>query len=126
MSTAAPHESTSSWTTPPSTAARRPAIRHDTDQQYASEAFQDKLRFLGAESRPSFVRSPEGNGCAERFIRTLKKQRLWVRTFATEEELRLALLQWAYRYNEHWLLECHNYLTLSQARRELMQLKQAA
>jgi hypothetical protein len=30
------------------------------------------LRFLGMESSPSFVREPEGNGCAERFIRPLK------------------------------------------------------
>ncbi|AEI66326.1 IS3 family transposase [Corallococcus macrosporus] len=68
----------------------------------------------------SFVRSPAGNGCAERFIRTLKEQLLWVRTFATVEELRMALLEWAYRYNEHWLLARHDFLSPSQARRELM------
>ena len=33
----------------------------------------------------------EGNGCAERFIRTLKENLLWVRTFDTVEELRQAL-----------------------------------
>ena len=47
------------------------------------------------------------------------------RTFATVEELRQALLDWAQRYNEHWLLECHNVLSPRQARRELMQSKQA-
>ncbi|WP_163988899.1 integrase core domain-containing protein [Pyxidicoccus caerfyrddinensis] len=78
------------------------SIRHDNGSQYTSDAFQDELRFLGAESSPPFVRSPEGNGCAERFIRTLKEQLLWRRTFATVEELRLALLEWAHRYNEHW------------------------
>jgi hypothetical protein len=36
-----------------------------------------------------------------------------------------ALLEWAHRYNEHWLLERHNFLSPSQARRELMQ-KQAS
>ncbi|WP_434349117.1 hypothetical protein ACN6A1_14490 [Myxococcus virescens] len=60
-----------------------------------------------------------------RFIRTIKEQLLWVRTFATVEELRLALLEWAYPYNEHWLLERHDFLSPSQARREL-RLKQAA
>ena len=30
---------------------------------------------------PAFVRAPEGNGRAERFIRTLKENLLWVRTF---------------------------------------------
>jgi hypothetical protein len=50
---------------------------------------------------------------------------LWVRTFATVEDLRLALLEWARRYNEYGLLERHDFLSPSQARRELMQ-KQAA
>ncbi len=48
--------------------------------------------FLGITSSRAFVRAPEGNGCAERFIRTLKEQVPWVRTFATVEELRQALL----------------------------------
>jgi hypothetical protein len=40
----------------------------------------------GHRSSPSFVREPEGNGVAERFIRTLKENLLWVRTFKTIEE----------------------------------------
>ena len=47
-----------------------------------------QLAFLGIESPPAFVRAPERNGCAERFIRTLKENLLWVRTFDTVEELR--------------------------------------
>jgi hypothetical protein len=43
-------------------------------------------------SPPAFVRAPEGNGCAERFIRTLKEQLLRVRNFHTVEDLRLTLL----------------------------------
>ena len=30
---------------------------------------------------PAFVRQPEGNGCIERFFRTLKEQLLWIRSF---------------------------------------------
>lgn len=41
-----------------------------------SDHFQDELHFLGVVSSPAFVREPEGNGCAERFIRTLKEQLL--------------------------------------------------
>ena len=49
-----------------------------------------------ARRRPSpaptrWIREPEGNGCAERFIRVLKENLLWVRRFDTLEELRLAL-----------------------------------
>jgi hypothetical protein len=34
---------------------------------------QEALTLLGITSSPAFVREPEGNGCAERFIRTLKE-----------------------------------------------------
>ncbi|NTX39350.1 hypothetical protein HUA78_33435 [Myxococcus sp. CA033] len=69
---------------------------------------------------------PEGSGCAERFIRPLKEHLLWVSIFSPVEYLRTALLEWAHRYNEHRLLERHNFLSPSQARRALPQLKQAA
>ena len=54
------------------------SVRHDHGSQYMSDAFQAELRFLGIESSPAFVRAPEGNGCAERFIRTLKENLLWM------------------------------------------------
>lgn len=103
------------------------AIRHDHGSQYMSDAFQEELRFLGATSSPAFVRAPEGNGCIERFFRTLKEQLLWVRTFKNVEELRLALLEWADRYNREWLIERHGFLTPDQARREFQgEAKRAA
>lgn len=48
-------------------------VRHDHGSQYLSDDFQAELRFLGITSSPAFVRAPEGNGIAERFIRTLKE-----------------------------------------------------
>jgi transposase InsO family protein len=95
-------------------------LRHDNGSQYLSDVFQNELRFLGIESSPSFVRAPEGNGCAERFIRTLKEQLLWVRTFRTIEELRQALLSFAQRYNHEWLVERHGHRTPTQVRREAL------
>ena len=85
--------------------------RHDHGSQYVSDYLQDELKFLGIESSPAFVREPEGNGVAERFIRTLKEQLLWVRTFETVEELRLALLEFKARYNREWLCERHSHHT---------------
>ena len=61
-------------------------LRHDHGSQYMSNDFQAEIAFLGMESSPAFVRQPEGNGCVERFIRTLKEQLLWVRTFRNVEE----------------------------------------
>jgi putative transposase len=87
--------------------ARGLALRHDHGSQYMADAFQEELRFLGIDSSPAFVGAPEGNGCAERFIRTLKESLLWVRTFDTVEELRQALLDFRKTYNAAWLIERH-------------------
>jgi putative transposase len=89
--------------------ARGLAVRHDHGSQYMAHDFQRELHFLGIESSPAFVRAPEGNGCAERFIRTLKENLLWVRTFATVEELRGALLAFRETYNTTWLVERHGF-----------------
>ena len=90
--------------------------RHDHGSQYVSDYFQDELTFLGITSSPAFVREPEGNGVAERFIRTLKEQLLWVRTFDTVEELRRALLEFKERYNRQWLCERHGHQKPAQVR----------
>jgi len=50
-------------------------------------------------SRSAFVREPEGDGCAKRFIRTPKQEMLWVQAFDAIEELRLALLVFYARHN---------------------------
>ena len=98
-------------------------LRHDHGSQYVSHDFQRELRFLGMESSPAFVREPEGNGCAERFIRTLKENLLWVRRFETVEELRLALQGFRETYNRTWIIERHGYKTPAQVRAD--QLDQA-
>lgn len=101
-------------------------VRHDHGSQYMSDDFQTELRFLGMTSSPAFVRAPEGNGVAERFIRTLKEQLLWVRTFQTVEDLRLALHDWLRLYNEQWLVERHGFRSPIQLRRDLLATPEAA
>ena len=96
--------------------ARGLALRHDHGSQYVSHHFQSEIRFLGIASSPAFVREPEGNGCAERFIRVLKENLLWVRRFDTVEELRLALQAFRQTYNRTWLIERHGYRTPAQVR----------
>lgn len=94
------------------------AVRHDHGPAYLAGDFQRELTFLGIQSSPSFVREPEGNGCAERFIRLLKENLLWVRTFATIEELRQALLEFQRTYNTQWILQRHGYRTPAQVRQQ--------
>ena len=81
---------------------------------------------FGIESSPSFVREPEGNGVAERFIRTLKENVLWVQSFETIEELRLALLVFKRTYNEQWMLAKYDYRSPAHVRRDLAGLDTAA
>ena len=92
------------------------AIRHDHGSAYLSDDFQRELAFLGMTSSPSFVREPEGNGVAERFVTTLKEQLLWIRHFATVAELVEALREFRRCYNREWLVERHGFRTPSQAR----------
>lgn len=101
-------------------------VRHDHGSQYMSRDFQREIRFLGADSSPAFVRAPEGNGCAERFIRTLKENLLWIRWFETIEELRLALLEFQRTYNETWIIQRHGYRTPAQVRQDQTTIMQTA
>jgi putative transposase len=98
--------------------AARLAIRHDHGSAYMSDDFQQERTFLGMTSSPSFVREPEGNGVAERFIRTLKENLLWVQHFATVADLVEALRQFKRRYDEQWLIERHGFCTPGQDRYE--------
>jgi transposase InsO family protein len=101
--------------------ARGLALRHDHGSQYLSDHFQGELRFLGIRSSPSSVAAAEGNGCAERFIRTLKEQLLWLESSETVEELRQALVAFKERYNRHWLVERHGHRSPAAVREALLQ-----
>ena len=72
--------------------ARGRRLRHDHGSNSLADDFQQEVAVFGIERSPSFVREPEGNGVAERVIRTLKEHLLWGRRFDTIEALRLALL----------------------------------
>ena len=106
--------------------ARGLRLRHDHGSNYLADDFQQDVAFFGIESSPSFVREPEGHGVAERFIRTLKENVLWVRSFETIEELRLAVLAFTQTYNEQWMLEKYDDRSPAQVRRDLVGLDEAA
>ena len=93
-------------------------LRHEHGSNYMSEDFPDEIEFLGIESSPAFVRQPEGNGVAERVIRTLKEQLLWIRYVPTVEALSKALAEFAALYNASWLRERHGHKTPNQIRAE--------
>jgi transposase InsO family protein len=98
------------------------ALRHDHGSKYMSDDFQKEIRFLGIASSLAFVRQPEGNGCIERFFRTLKDQLLWVRHFNNLEELRQALAEFRETYNRQWLIQRLGFKPPRQVREERLAL----
>ena len=95
------------------------ALRHDPGSQFISDACQKELKFLGIRPTPSFVAEPQCNGVAERFIRTLKEQLLWLKSFTSVAQLNEELNAFKARYNTTWLVAKHQYLTPSEARAQL-------
>ena len=89
-----------------------------------SNHFQKEIAFLGIECSPAFVRAPEGNGRAERFIRTLKEN------YTLGPHLRgtgQALLEFRETYNNSWLIQRHGFISPAAFRQqELHGVKQAA
>ena len=62
---------------------------------------------------------PECNGVAERFIRTLKEECIYLHHFETLEEARAVIGTFVERYNNGWLLQRHGYMTPALAREKL-------
>jgi putative transposase len=105
-------------------AAKGLALRHDHGPNCMAADSRAEIACLGIDSSPSFVRQPEGNGVAERFLRTPKENFLWVQTFDTIEELRRALQDLVTHCNATWLIARHGYQTPNQVRAEQNRLAQ--
>jgi hypothetical protein len=99
--------------------ARGLALRHDWGPQYRSAHFPGSLAWLGISDDPAFLGEPETNGCAERWIRTLKEQCLWVQLHDTVEELRQAVAGFVERSNSSWLIQRHSHQTPKEPIRQL-------
>ena len=84
--------------------ARGLSLRHDWAPQYRSAHFTGSLAWLGIADSPAFLGEPETNGCAERWIRTLKEQCLWAQLHDTVDELRQAVTRFVQTYNTQWLI----------------------
>lgn len=102
------------------------AVRHDHGSQYMSRHFQDELAFFGIRSSPSYVGQPEGNGVAERMMRTLKEQLLWLHTWDDVGQVNEALKHFKDNYNSNWMLGRWKYRSPAGVRRELTHTQAAA
>lgn len=95
--------------------ARGVKLCHDWGPQYRSRHFLGSITWLGLTDDAAFVGEPETNGCAERFIRTLKEQCLWAELCDTVDDLRQAVAHWTQLYNTQWLIQRHGHMTPREA-----------
>jgi len=66
---------------------------------------------------PASLRHAGNESAGPEFVNALLKENLlWVRHFATVEELRLALIAFKRTYNQTWIIERHGYKTPAQIR----------
>jgi len=96
------------------------SLRYDGGPCFRSEHYQAEIDHLGIARSPAYHYEPETNGCAEKFIQTLKEQVLWIQRFETFEALRARVREFAATYSQSWLLERHGYRTPSEARQHLL------
>ena len=101
------------------------SLRYDGGPCFRSEHYQVEIDHLGIARSPAYHYEPETNGCAEKFIQTLKEQVLWIEHFESFEDLRAAVRRFAATYNREWLLERHGYRTPIEARAHLVATAQA-
>ncbi len=99
-------------------------FRMDWATQYTSDTFGSEIRFLGGKISHAFVGEPQCNGVAERFIRTLKEECLWLHDFEDLDQARGVIADFVDTYNHEWLIERLGYRTPAEARADL--LKEAA
>ena len=95
--------------------ARGLQLRHDWGPQYRSTHFLGSIGWLGITDDAAFLGEPETNGCAERWIRTLKEQCLWTELHDTIDQLRQAVAGFVDRYNSSWLIQRHGHRTPKEA-----------
>lgn len=102
--------------------ARGVALRSDLGSVYTSSFFTKRVKALGIDQSYAFVREPECNGVAERFIRVIKEQCLWAEEFTDLEDARRKIATFIQRYRHEWILERHGYRTPVQVLEQAVEL----
>ena len=100
--------------------ARGLRLRCDWGPQYIADAWINEVKWLGITISPSYVGEPECNGVAERFMRTLKEQCLYLHRFSSLAEAGEIIGEFIERYNTQWLIQRLGHQTPAAARAAAM------
>jgi transposase InsO family protein len=87
------------------------SLRHYWGPQYRSGHFLGSIAWLDITDDAAFLGEPETGGCAERWIRTLKRHRLWAELHDSVDQLRQAVAGFVQTYNTQWLIGRHGHRT---------------
>ena len=79
--------------------------------QYTFDHFQNQIKAWGISPSFAFLQEPDTNVVAERFIRTLKEQAIYGRTFHNLEEVRHAVAEFVEPYDRQWRVEKNGFRT---------------
>jgi putative transposase len=96
--------------------ARGLRIRCDNLPLFRERQFCRPLAKFGIKVTYIWPLTPRGNGLAERFVRTLRDNRLAVRFFATSSELLVEMTAFRTTYNASYILQRWKYRTPAEVR----------
>lgn len=115
------------------TAFRSPAhipegveLRSDHGPQYTGADCAALVDEWNIEHTFAPVGRPTGNAVAERVIRTLKEEVVWLRDWESLDELRAAIMAWVKRYNEQRPHQALDWKTPAEYRAEHLHAAHAA
>lgn len=95
-------------------------LRTDHGPQYTSDTAAGICRGWGIEHTFAPVGRPTGNALAERTIRTLKEECIWLRDWSSLAELETALAEWQTSFNERRPHQALGWKTPAERRAELL------
>ena len=91
-------------------------LRTDHGPQYTGSDCRDLCDRWGLEHTYAPVGRPTGNAVAERFIRTLKEELIWLQDWDSADQLREAIAAWLDVYNNRRPHQALGWLTPSEYR----------
>ncbi|MYJ95811.1 MAG: transposase [Proteobacteria bacterium] len=91
-------------------------LRRDGDRSTGPGSSGPRSDGSGSARRPPACATRSANGVTERFIRTLKEERIYLHDVETLAEAREVIGAFIGRYNHGWLLPRHGYVTPARTR----------
>ena len=100
-------------------------LRSDHGTQYDSDDFMKEMVYLGLDMSKAYVRSPECNGCIERFNRTIEEEVFSIEQFSSLEQAQRIIETFIGNYNREWMIHRLKYMSPQEYRAEYERKKAA-